>query len=147
MRTLPFTPSLFLLCVGRETCFEGFGQGDGFKRIAADRDEDEVCFGDELLLAFASHFEIQFERFRADAPDIDADLQHVVELRSVAKVAFQMRAWQPDIQLVKQHAVRQADGAEKLRFGELEKAYVSTVEDNTRRIHISPTHALFNLIL
>ena len=33
--------------VRREAAFEFVGDGHGVKRVAADGDEDEVCFGDD----------------------------------------------------------------------------------------------------
>src|SRR5215207_738324 len=133
--------------VGGEAAFEFFGDGDGFKSLAADGDEDEVGGGDQFVAAVTAHLEVEPQRFGADAADVDADLQQVVELRGPVEVAFEMRAREPHVKLVEHHAVRQADRAEQLRLGELEEAYVGAVEDDARRVHVAPADALLDAVL
>ena len=70
-----------------------------------------------------------------------------VELRGVAEVALEVRARQPDVQLVEHHAVRQPDRAEQLRLGELEESDISAVKDDACRVYVAPADALLNTIL
>lgn len=64
--------------VGREATFQLFGDGDRLEGIAADGDENEVSFGDNLCYTFAAHFKVEAQRFRAGTPDVDGDFQKVV---------------------------------------------------------------------
>jgi hypothetical protein len=127
--------------VRREAAFEFVWDGHGVERVAADGDEDEVGFGDDGRIAVASHFKIQTQRFRADAPDIDGDFEQIVQLGGLPEVAFEMRTRQPHVEFVEHSTVRQTDRAEKLRLGYLEKTYVRAVKDDARRVHIAPTDA------
>ena len=100
--------------------------------------------GRQLLLALAPHLEVEPERLASDAPDVGADFEQVVEPRGAAEVAFEVGARQPDVQFVEHHAVGEAGGAEQLRLGELEEAYVSTVEDYPRGVNVAPADALLD---
>src|SRR6266516_6270407 len=60
------------------------------------------------------------------------------------EVAFQVYARQPDVEFVKHHTVRQANGSEQLRLSEFEKADVGAVKDDARGIDVTPAHALFD---
>ena len=143
--------SFFLLttvyCVWLKATLEFVRDRDGLKGIAAHGDEDEMGFCDEHVFAFASHFKVEPQGLRADVPDEGADFEQIIELRGVAEVAFEVGARKPHVQLVEHHAVRETDGAEKLRLGKLEEAYVSAVEDDARCINIAPAHALLDAIL
>ena len=60
------------------------------------------------------------------------------------EVAFQMNARQPDVELVKHHAVGQTNRAKQFRLGEFKEAYVGAVENYARGIDVAPAHALFD---
>jgi hypothetical protein len=104
-------------------------------------------FCDDGRFAFAAHFKIEPHGFRPDVADEDADFEHVIKFRRVAKVAFEMSARQPYIKLVKHYAVRKADRSKQFGLGKLKEAYVRAVKNYARRVNISPTHALFYAIL
>ncbi len=87
-------------CIWCEAALEFVRNGDSLKGIAADGDEDKVSFGNKLTFAFAPDFKIQPQRFCADAPDINGDLQQIVQLCGTTKVALNVCARQPHVQLV-----------------------------------------------
>lgn len=139
-------PSSFF-CVRGEALLEFNRDGNGLEGFAADGDKDEMGFGDDGLFAFATHFKIEPQGFCPDVADEDADFEHVIQFRCVAKVAFEMRARQPHIKLVEHHSVRKADRAKQLGLGKLKEAYVRAVKNDARRVNISPAHALLYAIL
>src|SRR5437764_194386 len=96
------------------------------------------------MLALAPHLEVEAERLRADATDVDRDFKKVVEVRGTSEVAFEVRARQPDVQFVEHDAVWQADGAEQFGLGELEEAYVSAVKNYARGVNVAPADALLD---
>src|SRR6266496_542118 len=62
----------------------------------------------------------------------------------MTEVTFEMHAGQPDIELVKHHAVRQSDRAKQLGFSKLEETDIGAVENNSGSVDVAPTHALLN---
>src|ERR1043165_7920981 len=100
-----------------------FRDGHCLEGVAAHGHENEVGLCDQRGLALTSYFKVEPDRSVADAADIDAYFQQIIQLRRAAKVAFQMRARQPHVQLVEHHAVGEADGAKQFRLGKLEEAY------------------------
>src|SRR5437764_12222690 len=60
------------------------------------------------------------------------------------KVAFEMHARQPDVELIKDFAVRHTDRAKQFRLGNFKEANVRAVEDDVGGVDITPTHALFD---
>jgi hypothetical protein len=62
------------------------------------------------------------------------------------KIAFDVHAWQPHVQLVKHNAVGQVYRAKEFRFGKLKEANVRAVKNDARRIDVTPAHAFLNRI-
>src|SRR5712691_2983510 len=62
------------------------------------------------------------------------------------KIAFDVHARQPNVQLVKHDAVRQVHGTKEFRLGEFKEANVGAVKNNARRVNVAPAHALLNRI-
>ena len=105
--------------------------------------------GDQLLFnlvvsILAAYFEIQTQRRGSDLSYPDADFQKIVELRRTMKVALQMNAGQPDVQLVEDHAIWQTDSAEQFRLGNFKKANVRAVKNDAGGVHVAPAHAFFD---
>src|SRR5207244_1647658 len=61
--------------VGIQSLYQFVRQWNRFEGVAANRNENEVRIGNELLLLFSSDFEVQPKRLCADMSDIDAHLQ------------------------------------------------------------------------
>lgn len=60
------------------------------------------------------------------------------------KVTLEVNARQPHFEFVEHFAVGQSDGAKQFRLGNLEEANVRAVEDDSRRVNVTPTYSLFN---
>src|SRR5205814_343832 len=60
------------------------------------------------------------------------------------KIAFEMHARQPDVELVKNLSVRHTDRAKQLRLGNFKEANVRAVEDDVGGVNIAPTNAFFD---
>src|SRR5438874_12406538 len=60
------------------------------------------------------------------------------------KVAFEMHARQPDVELIKDLSVRHTDRAKQFRLGNFKEANVRALEDDVGGVNITPTHAFFN---
>mgnify|MGYP003694509701 CR=1 FL=1 len=65
-------------------------------------------------------------------------------LRRAMKVAFEMNARQPDIEFIKDLAVRHAHGPKQFRLGDFKEANVRAVENNAGSVDVAPAHAFFN---
>src|SRR6266849_9411494 len=62
------------------------------------------------------------------------------------KIAFDVHARQPNVQLVKHDAVGQVHRTKEFRLGEFKEANVGAVKNNARRVNVAPAHSLFNRI-
>src|SRR2546423_7014189 len=60
------------------------------------------------------------------------------------KIAFEMHARQPDVELVEDLAVGHPDRAKQFRLGNFKEANIRAVENYVRRVDITPTHAFFD---
>jgi hypothetical protein len=63
------------------------------------------------------------------------------------EVTHEMDAWQPNVDFLKHHTVRQANGAEQFRLGDFKKTNVRAVENYARRVDISPADSIFDGVL
>jgi hypothetical protein len=104
---------------------------------------------DPALLVFEVEGKIQ--SFNSTARTITANGMTIsipttvlVETRNLVKVAFEMHARQPDVQLVKEHAVVKSNFTKQLRLSVFEEVNVRAVKNNARGINVAPAHALFN---
>src|SRR5688572_14201987 len=100
--------------------------------------------GDQCLFILTPHFEIKPHRFCSEAPDENANLQKVVKSSSALEVAFEMDTRKPNLQLVKHHAVLQANFTKQFGLGVLKEANVCAVEYDARGVDVAPPHTLFN---
>src|SRR5205814_10717914 len=60
------------------------------------------------------------------------------------KIAFEMHARQPDVELIKNLAVRHTNRARQFRLGNFKEANVRAVEDYVGGVNITPTHAFID---